>query len=220
MNAPRIDRFASGARRLIDRHIFGLTTDPDSWPKPDDLGSIPLPEGIPLDDDAGHVWILDNERLSAWHRLRTVIGAQAFRFEQNEEYDCGWRLVDVAARFLQSHGDDWNAALVAMVPPPPVYTSIPVLPWLGARLATTIDARFVPDLFAASAPYPTHPDVIPHAKMPPSGLFRIKGSSESNLAGVHVLLIDWRYHHGRTLSTLARMLRRSGADVVRFAWLR
>ncbi|MBI5868786.1 MAG: phosphoribosyltransferase [candidate division Zixibacteria bacterium] len=34
------------------------------------------------------------------------------------------------------------------------------------------------------------------------------------------MLIDWRYHHGRTLSTLARMLRRSGAEVVRFVWLR
>lgn len=179
-----------------------------------------MPAGIAADDDAGPVWILDNERLPAWHRRRTVIGAQAFRFEQNEEYDCGWRMADVAARFVDSRCENPPPMLVAIVPPPPVYAPVPVLPWLGNRLAQLLEVRFVPELFAACAPFPSHPDLIPHAKVPPSGLFRVKGDAVRDLAGVRVLLIDWRYHHGRTLSTLARMLRRSGADVTRFVWLK
>jgi hypothetical protein len=217
---PLIDRVASSAERLIDRHIFGLQTDPNFWPPPSDCASIPVPVGINTSDDAGPAWILDNESLPAWHGRRTVIGAQAFRFECNEEYDCGWRLADVAARFLRllCHGND--PGIITIVPPPTIYTPVPVLHWLGTRLAQSLDAGFVPGLFEAACPFHVHPDDIPHPKLTLSAMFRVNGDAGVNLQSQRVLLIDWRYHQGRTLTTLARLLRRSHAEVVRFAWLR
>lgn len=206
--------------RFLNRHVFGLQFNPDDWPPPSDCSSIPVPDGISLEDDAGPVWTLADEFLPAWHHRRTVVGAQAYRFEYNEEYDCGWRLADVAARFLQTQTTSDDLPIVTIVPPPAVYAPVAVLPWLGAHLADLLGARFEPALFDVSCPFHLHPDIIPHPKPPLSEMFGIWAESDINLAGRRVLLIDWRYHQGRTLSTLARLVRRRDARVVRFSWLR
>jgi hypothetical protein len=213
-------RLIDRAGRFVNRHVLGLQTDPDFLPQPSDCASIPVPLGFSAGDDAGPVWILDKEYLPAWHHRRTVVGAQAYRFEYNEEYDCGWRLADVAARFLrmQVGGDD--PAIVTIVPPPAVYAPVTVLPWLGTRLSQLLNLRFAPALFDVACPLHAHPDTIRHPRLPLSEVFRISGEAGVDLEGQRVLLIDWRYHQGRTLSTLARLLRRRKAEVVRFAWLR
>src|SRR3972149_10660842 len=216
---PLIDRVVSSAERQINRYIFGLQPNPHFWPPPSDCASIPVPAGISVSDDDGPAWILDAEHLRAWHRRRTVIGAQAFRFEWNEEYDCGWRLADVATRFLRLQCVGKDPPIVTIVLPPTVYTPVPVLHWLGVRLAESLDAEFVPDLFEAACPFHIHPDDIHHPRLTLNDMFRISGSASINLKAQRVLLIDWRYHQGRTLTTLARLPRRSRGEAVRLAWL-
>ena len=209
-----------GIDRFVNRHIFGLQTNPDSWPPPSACDSIPVPSGTNVSDDAGPAWILQDEFLPAWHRRRTVVGAQAFRFEHNEEYDCGWRLADVAARFVRARTGAVDPAIVTMIPPLTVFAPVPVLPWLGTRLAQLLNARFVPELFEVACPLHVHPDQPSHSRPPLSTLFRIHPDAGISFEGQRVLLIDWRYHQGRTLSTLARLLGRRKAEVTRFAWLR
>jgi len=220
MKAALINGFIPRAGQFVNRHVFGLQPDPDFWPRPSDCDAIPSPLGINAGDDAGPVWILDDEFLPTWHHRRTVAGAQAYRFEYNEEYDCGWRLADAAARFLRMAGGGNDPAIVTVVPPPAVYAPVPVLPWLGTRLSQLLNSRFVPELFDVACPLHVHPDAPSHSKMTLNAMFRISGDIGINLEGQRVLLIDWRYHQGRTLSTLARLLGRRKVEVVRFAWLR
>jgi len=109
---------------------------------------------------------------------------------------------------------------VTMVPPPAAYALVPVLPWLGTRLSQFLNSRFVPELFEVACPLHVHPDAPSHSKMPLSSMFRIRAEIGISLEGQRVLLIDWRHYQGRTLSTLARLLGRRKAEIVRFAWLK
>ncbi|MEW5702812.1 MAG: hypothetical protein AB1792_11375 [Candidatus Zixiibacteriota bacterium] len=162
-------------------------------------------------------WSLDHEFAQGWPRRRTVIGAQAYRFARNEEYDCAWRLADVAARFLLGKSSDRRIDEVALIPPPAIYAPVPVLEWLGKRLAERLNARFRRSLIAAVAPLGAHADVEPHLPVPLGELYRVDASAP--IQGKTIMLVDWRWHQGRTLRTVAAMLRRGGADVVGFTWL-
>jgi len=74
-------------------------------------------------------------------------------------------------------------------------------------------------MFVTAGPLAVHADSVRRPTLPMTEMFRIEADHASRLDGVHVLLIDWRRHSGRTLLTLTRMLRRKGAQVVRFVWL-
>ena len=217
-NSGRLAHVAPQVERFINRHFLGLQPDPDQWPAPLDLNRLTVPAGIVLNDETGQTLILSHEFMPAWHRRRTAVGAHAYRFERNGEYDCGWRLAGVAARFIRRHG---HSALdfAGIVPPPGAYGSRRVLPWVAERLARTLDIAFEPSLFETACPLGNHPDVTKRLLLPLTEMFRINDAYDSKLANARVLLIDWRLHRGRTLLTLARMLRKKGAEVLRFTWL-
>jgi predicted amidophosphoribosyltransferase len=212
-----ITRLREGCRRIVSRHVLGLAPDPDTWPEPRDVGALPVPAGVDHSSDLGPAWSLDREVTPAWHRRRTVIGAQAYRFEHNGEYDCGWRLVDAAARFLSVRQPDQQFDLVALVPPPPVYAPVSVLEWSGERLARRLNLGFHPAFLAANAPVGTHPDLERHLPLPISELYRL--SEPAPIRGQTLLLLDWRWHKGRTMKTIAKLLRQNGANAVCFTWL-
>ena len=223
MHAPSVNggllaRVAPQAGRFINRNILGLQPDPDHWPMPHNAGSLPVPTGITLSDDAGQTLILDREFTRAWPRRRTAIGAHAFRFEENSEYDCGWRLANVASRFIRRHGTpEFN--LAGIVPPPDTFGHLRVLPWAAQRLTQLLEIAFQPKLFETAGPLAVHPDRARRPTLPLTEMFRIGNTSATQLTDTRVLLIDWRRHSGKTLLTLARMLRKKGAQVVRFVWL-
>lgn len=216
-----------GLERLIFRHILGLQPDPDCWPVPIGINRLAVPQGIDTADALGPVWSLDAEFMRAWHHRRTPIGAHAFRFEQNGEYDCGWRLADVAARFLQEHDRSDGLTMLTIVPPAPVYRRVSVLPWLGRRLAELLRLQYVPDAFDMTRPLPGHPDSVfgvnrdaaSRPKITLDELYRMPDETVSQFSNQRVLLTDWRLHAGRTLTTLTRLLQRHNAEVVRFTWL-
>jgi hypothetical protein len=209
--APLVERF-------VNHHILGLQPDPDHWPVPHDVGSLPVPTGTTLSDDAGRTLILANEFSPTWPRRRTVAGAHAYRFEENGEFDCGWRLTDVAARFLRTRFPR-AFDLAGIVPPPDTYGVRRVLPWVAERLARSLDIPFEPVLFETTCPLAAHPDRTGRPTRPMTGIFQINDTLDVRLKDSRVLLMDWRRHSGKTLLILARMLRRKGAEVVRFAWL-
>ena len=60
-NAGLLAHVAPQAGRFINRNILGLQPDPDHWPMPHNAGSLPVPTGITLSDDAGQTLILDRE---------------------------------------------------------------------------------------------------------------------------------------------------------------
>lgn len=220
-----LSRVLPGWERFIDRHVLGERPDPDHWPEPHDVARLPVPAGIDHADAAptnsgvlrtGPAWVLGREFLPVWHRRRTGMGAQAYRFTQNEEYDCGWRLVDVAFRFLCARMADHRPGLVVIVPPPPVYTPVRTLEWLAERLARRFDAAYAPELFAAVAPIGAHADRVKRLPVVPRELYEMSGAAD--LEGRFVLLVDWQWHRGRTITILARKLDRAGARVMRFAW--
>jgi len=212
-----IARLREGLSRLVNRHVLGLAPDPDTWPEPPDVDCLPIPAGVDHSSDLGPARSLDCEFTRAWHRRRTVIGAQAYRFEHNEEYDCGWRLVDVAARFLRQSQPDTYIDLVSLVPPPPVYAPVPVLAWVGKRLALRLNTEFLPELLTATAPFGTHPDLAPRLPVPLGELYRL--DDPAFIRGKTLLLIDWCWHKGRTMKTITKLLRQNGAHVVCFTWL-
>jgi hypothetical protein len=204
--------------RLLNRHVLGVQPDPDAWPRPRDIGRLPTPTGIETVDDDGRMLILAREFTHAWHRGRTAIGAHAYRFEQNREYDCGWRLADVAARLLAAE-EATPIDLVTIVPPPDTYGRRRVLPWIAARLADLLDAKYEPNLLSTVCPLAKHPDIAQRLKLAPTDVFRINDTVNVPLDGQRVLLTDWRHYRGKTLRLLSRLLGKQGADVIRFAFL-
>ena len=151
-----------------------------------------------------------------WPHRRTVIGAHAYRFEENGEYDCGWRLVDVAARFIRSRSLP-QFDFVAIVPPPQVFHAVHVLEWAGERLAASLDASFRPDLFIVSAPLNDHADRLTKLPVPWGGLYSL--SRPEIVFNKKILLVDWRWERGKSLWALSRLLRDAGSTVVCFAWM-
>ncbi len=217
-NVGLLARVAPQAERFINRNILGLQPDPDHWPMPHNCGSLPVPEGMTLNDDTGQTLILDREFMSTWPHRRTTIGAHVFRFEENSEYDCGWRLADVASRFIRRHGGP-EFDLAGIVPPPDTFGHVRVLPWVARRFAQLLKVSFQPDLFETTCPLSVHPDRQRRPALPLTEMFRIGNASITQLKDARVLLIDWRIQNGKTLLTLARLLRKKGAQVARFAWL-
>lgn len=213
-----LGRLAPEAERFIYRHILGVQPDPDHWPQPDDVGMLPVPNGIVLTDKAGRTFILDREFSELWHHRRTAVGAAAFRFAENGEYDCGWRIADVAARFVE-RCDPTAFDCVTIIPPPITFGQTRILPWIGARLAQILNVANEPSLIETTAPIAAHPDLARKPALLTNEMFNISQATAPYLAGSRVLLIDWRYHKGHTLLAIARMLRKRGADVTRFAFL-
>lgn len=218
VNTGLLARVAPQVERFINRNILGIEPDPDHWPAPPDCGSLPVPDGITLADDAGETLILGREFTSGWPHRRTVIGAHAYRFEENGEYDCGWRLADVASRFIRMHSAS-NFDLVTIVPPPDTFGHVRVLPWIAKRLAQMLEIAYQPELFEAAGPVAAHPDLVRRPTLPLTEMFRIGNANVARLKGARVLLVDWRRHKEKTLLTLARMLRKKDAQVTRFVWL-
>ena len=204
-------------RQFLNRHILGQRPDPETWPVPTDLGSLPIPDGIDCADTAGPAWICAPEKSAVWHKRRTVIGAQAYRFIRNEEYKCGWRLVDLAQRFIADREADDKPEIVTILPPPPITMRVPALTWCAERLAERFDARFMPDLFDPVAPIGRHPDLTLKLPTIPAEFYSIANTLQ--LTGKVILLCDWRWHRGRMITILARRLAIAGAVPIRFTWL-
>ncbi len=218
INSGVIARVAPQLERFINRQILGIEPDPDHWPIPHDVASLSVNGGFTLTDEAGPTMILGCEFTPKRLRRRTVTGAHAYRFEENLEYDCGWRLCDAAARFIRR---EMAGAInyVTTVPPPDTFGQVRVLPWLAQRLANLLQVDYLPNLFVTSGPLAVHPDLVRRPALPLAEMFRLNPECPARLDGARILLIDWRRHSGRTLLTLTRMLRRKGAEVARFAWL-
>ena len=147
---------------------------------------------------------------------RTVIGAHAYRFDINGEYDCGWRLINLAGRFITA-----NAAsphdILATVPPIPIFRPISTLEWAGERLARDMNCTFRPDLIGVSAPLADHADRLRTPPVPWGDLYRL--NRPESVYGKHVLLCDWRWEKGKSMTAMSKLLRHAGAEVVCFAWM-
>lgn len=212
-----IGRVVPELERFLHRHILGTVPHPDHWPEPPDIDRLPVPPGRDVSDETGASWVLAQEHMRAWHHRRTSIGAHGYRFAHNGEFDCGWRLADVAARFVRERFDI-AIAMVTLLPPPPTYRSRFVLPWVAQRLAERLSVPFVPNLFDTAAPYAEHPDIARHLAVPPSSLFSLSRETDTQLSGASVLLVDWMRYTGHTLRGLAQLLKRKGATVIRLAF--
>jgi hypothetical protein len=212
-----IGRVAPELERFLNRHILGIAPHPDHWPPPPDCARFAVPSGYDVSDVTGAAWVLAHEQMRSWHHRRTTLGAEGFRFARNGEFDCGWRLADVAARFIRTRISA-KFDLVSMAPQAPGFRSAQVLPWIAERLAHTLEVRCAPNLFASACPFAEHPDVARYLAVPVTSLFTISAETDTTLNGASVLLVDWRRHTGRTLRALAQLLRRCGATVIRFTW--
>ncbi|GAB4329255.1 MAG: hypothetical protein Kow0074_25690 [Candidatus Zixiibacteriota bacterium] len=217
MTAGVIGRMAPELERFLHRHILGAAPHPDHWPAPADIDRLPVPPGRDISDETGASWVLASEHMRAWHHRRTSIGAHGYRFAHNGEFDCGWRLADVAARFVLERLDT-TIDMITLLPPPPIYRSRFVLPWVTQRLAERLRVPFVPNLFDAAAPYAEHPDIARHLAIPTTSLFSLSRETDIQLSGVSVLLVDWMRYTGQTLRALAQLLKRKGATVIRLTW--
>lgn len=202
--------------RLAHRHILGLTPDPETWPAPPGIDSIPLPSGIETFGEQLRGWALDREFAGRWPKRRTVIGAQAYRLETNGEYDCGWRLENLADRFLKSRLEPQIDVLIP-VPPPQIYRQVPCLEWTSERLAQSLGATYRPDLIEASAPLMDHADRL--SKLPVSWGDLFVLTRPESVFNKRILLCDWRWERGRSLTALTKLLRHAGAEVVCFTWM-
>lgn len=214
-----IANIAPDLERFLNRHVLGVDVAPDYWPKPRDISTLPIPNGFDIADDAGSGWILAREYHDGWPKRRTAVGAHGYRFAHNREFDCGWRLVDCAARLIRANMES-DFACVTILPPANVFRANEILPWLAVRLAGELNTAFIPDLFTAVCPLAVHPDVARHLRVPSTNVFVLNDQSPVHLGGARVLLLDWRYHSGRTLRALAGLMRRRGAEVTRLVWLK
>lgn len=213
-----IGRLLPEMERFLNRQILGIEPDPDQVPPPSDLDRFPVPEGIDRRDEFGPVWILDREYTPKPFKRRTGVGALAYRFATNREFDCGWRLVDAATRCLTARGLP-PVDVVTIIPPPPVFAPVRALEWTGVRLANALNAVFLPDLIVQAAPLTVHPDTKSRGPIPPVEMFSVDPNLSTAVAERLVLLIDWHWHAGRSITTVARQLARHGAAVIRFAFL-
>lgn len=205
--------------RFLNRHVLGIDVAPDYWPKPRDIEELPIPEPIDITDAAGPGWILAREFHANGMKRRTAIGAQAYRFAHNREFDCGWRLADCAARFIRTRAET-EFACVTILPPANIHRANEILPWLAVRLAGELNTACLTDLFTAVCPLAAHPDIARHLPVPSTNVFVVNDKSPVHLNGVRVLLLDWRFHSGRALRAVAGMLHRRGAEVTRLVWLK
>jgi hypothetical protein len=144
-----------------------------------------------------------------------VVGAQSYRLETNGEYDCGWRLVNLAERFLKQKFDS-QIDIMIPVPAPQVFSRVPCLEWCGVRLARNLGATFRPDLIELSAPLLDHADRLGHIPVPWGDLYSL--TRPSSVFQKHILLCDWSWERGKCLTALTKLLRHAGAEVVCFAW--
>ena len=217
MNGSFIARLGKGMDRLAHRYLLGEVPNPETWPPPHDLDSLPLPEGSNKSDGDSTAWAMAREFTEGWTHRRTRIGAQAHRFVENGEYDCGWRMVSLAQRFMAAHAPNTTWDILTIIPPPPVFTPTPVLEWSAKRLAHALGVRFRPDLFAMAAPLRDHPDRLRKLPLPLADLMIL--THPESVFGKKMILADWRWEKGRAMSAASKLLRRAGADVFCLAWL-
>lgn len=216
MRTDIIQRLGVRVERLVVRHTLGLMPNPETWPEPADVASLPQPIGIEKSVEKMRGRVLEREFNTTWPRRRTLIGAHAYRFESNGEYDCAWRLVDLAARFIQSHADPAPDVLM-IVPPVPVFRATPALEWSGERLARRLGCAFRPDAISPAAPLADHADRLNTLPVPWGDLYRL--DRPEFVFGKRVLLCDWRWEKGKSMIAISKLLRHAGAEVVCFAWL-
>lgn len=203
-------------QRFAYRYILGLTPDPELWPAPADRDSIPLPSGIEKSGEQLHGWVLDREFTGGWPRRRTVIGAQAYRLESNGEYDCGWRLVSLAERYIRVR-QETQIDIVIPVPPPQIFRTVSQLEWTCERLSRSLGATFRPDLIELAAPLMDHADRLARTPVPWGDLFGL--TRPESVFNKRILLCDWRWERGKSLTALTKLLRHAKAEVVCLAWL-
>lgn len=202
--------------RVIGQRVGGVAPDPESWPPPGDCDRLQLVPAVEKSFDDMRAWVLGHELQGDWIRRRTTLGAQAYRLESNGEYDCGWRLVSLAARFIQS-AHERRPDLLIPVPRAQVFSPVDALDWCCSRLASSVGATYRPDLIALSAPLSDHPDRLSHMPVTWGELFRI--TRPATVFGKHILLCDWRWERGKSMMALSKVLRKAGAEVVCFAWM-
>lgn len=210
-----LSRLSERIERVVYRHVLGLQPDPETWPQPENVSALPLPIGIAKSGENLQGWVLEKEFTASWPSRRTVIGAQMYRFEENGEYDCGWRLVDLAGRYLESLALP-KLDIVMIIPPPQVFQSVHPLEWSAERLARRLGAAFRPDLAVVAAPLNDHADRLTKLPVPWGGLYSL--SRPEFVFNKTVLLADWRWEKGKSQWALAKLLRDAGAKVVCFAW--
>jgi hypothetical protein len=203
-------------QRLVYRHILGLTPDPETWPVPADRDSIPLSSGIEKSGEQLHGWVLEKEFSNGWPRRRTIVGAHAFRFLTNGEYDCGWRLVSLAERYIKGKPGA-QIDIIIPVPSPQIFRPVADLEWTCERLSRSIGATFRPDLVEVAAPLMDHADRLFKRPVPWGDLFVL--TRPESVFNRRVLLCDWRWERGKSLTALTKLLRHAGAEVVCFAWM-
>lgn len=213
---PLYQRVIDRAHRLTAAYLLGLSPDPDVWPPPHDVSALPLPMGREKHGEFANGWVLDREFGAVWPHRRTVIGAHAYRFETSVEYDCGWRLADLAGRFLLKRST-MKFDLVICVPRPQMFAPVNPVEWTGQRLASQIGATFRPDLTVLSAPLIDHPDRLSKLPVPWGNLYTL--SRPESVYNKNILLIDWRWERGKALAALSRLLLHAGAKVECFAWM-
>ncbi len=216
VNRSLVQQIGARLERLIARHTLGLTPDPATWPMPADIDSLPLHTGIEKTGEKLIGRVLDAEFLNRWPHRRTIVGAHAYRFENNGEYDCGWRLANLAARFIQTGAVQPHDLLIT-IPPPQVYRSVQALDWSGERLARLLDCTFRPDLVGLSAPLSDHADRLTKLPAPWGDLFRL--NRPESVFNKRVLLCDWRWEKGKSMTAVSKLLRHAGAEVLCFAWI-
>ena len=216
MGTALIHRISARVERFVYRQILGLGPDPETWPPPADVAALLLPPGIEKIGENLCGRVLDKEFCGRWPGRRTAIGAHAYRFETNGDYDCGWRLVNVAERTINA-ADARRPELLITVPPAPVYRAVLTLEWSGERLARLFDCAFRSDLIGTSAPLADHADRLAKPPSPWGDLYRL--NRPESVFGKRVLLCDWRWEKGKSMAAISKLLRHAGAEVVCFAWM-
>ena len=217
MNGSFIAHLGKNLDRLAHRYLLGEAPNPESWPPPSDVDALALTEGQDKSDGDFAAWVIAREFTEGLTHRRTPIGAQAYRLAENGEYDCGWRMVDLAHRFVAAHSTNATWDIVTIIPPSPVFTPTPVLEWSAERLARLRGARFRPDLFAMAAPLRDHPDRLRKLPLPLADLMIL--TYPESVYAKKVILADWRWEQGRAMSAASKLLRRAGAEVFCLAWL-
>lgn len=216
MHTDLIHKLGVRVERFVVRHALGLMPDPESWPEPADASALPMPVGMEKTAENLRGRVLDREFCPSWPHRRTVIGAHGYRFEENGEYDCGWRLIDLAARLLRSQIDP-PPEILMIVPPAPVFRPTSALDWSGERLARKLGCTYRPDLLGTAAPLADHADRLTKLPAPWGDLYRL--NRPESVFGKRVLLCDWRWEKGKSMMAISKLLRHAKAEVVCFAWM-